>query len=424
MGVVMVNKPSGGMKMSAFEAKLEQYADITVRVGLNLQPGQSLWVNAPIDSPQLVRHITRKAYEAGAKEVHIEWYDDTITQLKYKMAPDEAFEIYPSWRVQAMEELADNGGAYLLIDSRDPELLKEADTKRIAAASKASGLALANWREYMMSDKFTWTIIGAASRSWAKKVFPDKDEPQAVEALWEAIFQAARVIGDNPVQGWMKHNKTLHDKREYLTGKQYKKLHYRAPGTELTVELPENHIWNGGSARTDKGNTFNPNVPTEEVFTSPRREGANGVVRSTKPLSYHGNIIEDFILRFENGRVVDYQAKQGYDTLKAMIELDDGAHYLGEVALVPHRSPISDSNLIFYHTLYDENASNHLAIGAAFAFCLKNGTTMTPEQRQQAGLNISNTHVDFMIGSPEMDIDGELEDGTQEPIFRSGNWAF
>lgn len=410
--------------MIHFQEQLGKYADVAVRVGLNIQPGQSLWINAPLGAPELVRLIVRKAYEAGANDVQVEWYDDECMRLKYQLAPDEAFGKYPSWRAKAMEELAENGDAYLLIESRDPGLLEHADTKKIAAFSKAAGAALSKWREYMTSDRFTWSIIGAPSVAWARRVFPELEEQQAIDALWQAIFQSSRVNVDQPVQEWKRHNEALFSRREYLNKKQYRKLHYRAPGTEFSVELPDRHVWSGGSALNSKGVEFNPNIPTEEVFTSPRKEGTNGVVRSTKPLSYHGNVIENFTLRFENGRIVEYGAEQGYEALKAMVELDEGARYLGEIALVPHRSPISDSNLIFYNTLYDENASNHLAIGQSFAFCLENGKAMTPEERQQAGLNNSNTHVDFMIGAAEMDIDGETADGTLEPVFRGGNWAF
>lgn len=407
-----------------FKANLEKYADITVKVGLNIQPGQTLWINAPIHTPELVRLITKKSYEAGAKHVFVEWQDDVITQLKYKMAPDEAFEEYPMWRAKALEDIAEQDGAYLYIDSSDPELLKEVDGKRLSAFSKAAGAALVKWREAMNTYKMTWSIIAVPSVAWAKKVFPDLADQDAIDALWNAIFEATRVNQDEPIQKWLDHNATLREKREYLNQKQYKKIHYRAPGTELTVELPDKHLWKGGATNTLQGNPTNPNLPTEEVFVSPRREGTQGVVRSTKPLSYQGNLIEEFTLKFENGRIVEYQAEKGYETLKNLVELDEGAHYLGEIALVPHDSPISNSNLIFFNTLFDENASNHLAIGRAFATCIEGGTTMTKEELAQAGLNDSITHVDFMIGSGQMDIDGELADGTREPIFRNGNWAF
>ncbi|MWV45902.1 aminopeptidase [Paenibacillus sp. HJL G12] len=408
----------------SFMTRLEKYAELAVKVAVNIQPGQSLWINAPIHTPEFIRLITAQAYKAGAKLVHIEWQDEISIQLKYRLAPDEAFEEYPLWRAQAVQQFAENGGAFLFIESTDPELLKGVDPKRIAANSKAAGTALAKWREYMSSYKMTWSIIGVPSEGWAKLVFPDLEAKAAVEALWDAIFKAVRVDQDNPVQVWQEHNATLHDKRAYLNRKQYKKLHYRAPGTDLTIELPENHIWNGGIAVNEAKNPFNPNVPTEEVFTSPRREGTQGVVHSTKPLSYQGNLIENFSLTFENGKVVDFAAETGYESLKSMLNMDESARYLGEAALVPHHSPISESDLIFFNTLYDENASNHLALGDAFPTCVEGGLTMSRGELDQAGLNHSIIHVDFMIGSAEMDIDGITADGQIEPVFRNGNWAF
>ncbi|WP_187274518.1 aminopeptidase [Paenibacillus sp. N3.4] len=408
-----------------FENNLNKYAELIVRVGLNIQSGQTLWINAPIDHPALVRLISRKAYELGAKHVHIEWQDEISTKIKYMYAPDEAFHEYPAWRAQALDELADNNGAYLWIDADDPELLKDVDPARMAANAKAAGPKLVKWREFMSSYKMTWSIVAAPSAAWAQKVFPHLEEDAAISALWEAIFQAARVDQENPVLTWNDHNQTLRSKREQLNEKQYRKIHYHAPGTELTVELLDNHIWRGGSATNGTGGfDFNPNIPTEEVFISPHRLGTNGTVRSTKPLSYQGSLINNFTITFDKGRVVDYSAEQGYESLKAMIEMDEGAHYLGEIALVPHRSPISDSNLIFFNTLYDENASNHLALGRAFPTCIVGGTTMSKEEQIQAGLNVSLIHVDFMIGSADMDIDGEHADGSREPIFRKGNWAF
>ncbi|MDR6879103.1 aminopeptidase [Bacillus sp. 3255] len=408
-----------------FATNLEKYAELIVHVGLNIQPGQTLWVNAPILQPELVRLISRKAYDAGAKHVHIEWQDEICTQIKYKHAPDDSFNEYPAWRAQALNELADKGGAYLWIDADDPELLKDADPARIAAYSKAGGPLLVKWRESMSSYFMTWSIVAAPSPARARKVFPQLEETEAVQALWDAIFKATRADQDNPVETWLNHNAVLRSKREQLNAKQFHKIHYRAPGTELTVQLPANHIWRGGAATNGTGGfEFNPNIPTEEVFISPNRAGTSGTVCSTKPLSYQGNLIDRFSLTFENGRVVDYQAEVGYESLKALLEMDEGARHLGEIALVPHDSPISNSNLIFFNTLYDENASNHLALGRAFPTCIEGGTAMTKAEQLQAGLNDSLIHVDFMIGSAEMDIDGEYADGRIEPIFRKGNWAF
>ncbi|UKS24248.1 aminopeptidase [Paenibacillus sp. HWE-109] len=408
-----------------FARNLDKYAELIVRVSLNIQSGQSLWINAPILQPELVRLISSKAYKAGAKHVHIEWQDEICTQIRYLNAPDDAFNEYPTWRADALSELADNNGAYLWIDADDPELLKDVDPARISANSKAAGPKLVKWREHMSSYKMTWSIVAAPSEAWAKKVFPQLEEQAAINALWDAIFKATRVDQEDPVQTWQEHNATLRSKREQLNEKKFHKIHYRAPGTALTVQLPEHHVWRGGSATNGRGGfEFNPNIPTEEVFLSPLRQGTQGTVRSTKPLSYQGNLINNFSLTFENGRVVHYTAEEGYESLQAMIEMDEGAHYLGEIALVPHLSPISNSNLIFFNTLYDENASNHLALGRAFPTCIEGGAEMSKEQQAQAGLNDSLIHVDFMIGSAEMDIDGEHADGRIEPIFRQGNWAF
>lgn len=334
------------------------------------------------------------------------------------------FEEYPLWRARAVEEVAQGGGAYLFIESEDPELLRGVDPERIAAYSKAAGVALKTWREYITSHRMSWSIVAAPSVPWAKKVFPHLGEQEAMESLWNAIFRAVRADQDDPVGNWEKHNANLREKVQYLNEKQYRKIHYSAPGTELTVELPEGHLWKGGAATNEKGILFNANMPTEEVFTSPTKYGTHGVVHSTKPLSYQGNLIEDFWIKFENGRIVEHHAEIGHETLRSMIEIDEGAHYLGEIALVPHDSPISNSNLIYYNTLFDENASNHLAIGNSFASCLDGGSEMSKEQLAEAGLNDSITHVDFMIGSAEMDIDGETQNGKREAIFRGGNWAF
>jgi len=403
---------------------LEKYADLIVRTAVHIQPGQDLWINAPIHLPELVRLIVKRAYEVGAKQVHVDWRDEQLTRLTYSLAPEEAFEQYPAWRVQAMNEIAEQGGAYLMIKSDDPELLKGIDPKRVADYSRVSSAALINWRKYISSKRISWSIVAAPSDNWAKLVFPELDTHEAVEALWEAIFKAIRVKQEDPVQAWEEHNNNLLAKRAYLEAKQYKKLHYRAPGTDLYIELPDNHLWNGGISKNERGNTFNPNIPTEEVYTAPRKDGTSGTVRSTKPLSYQGNLIENFCLTFEKGRVVDFQAEKGYDSLKEMLDLDSSSRYLGEAALVPHHSPISDANIIFFNTLFDENASNHLALGNAYPTCVEGGTTMSREELEQAGLNQSFLHVDFMIGSAEMDIDGITEDGQAEPVFRKGNWAF
>jgi aminopeptidase len=410
--------------MSTFEQKLEKYAELAVKVGVNIQKGQTLVVNAPIHTANFVRLVAKKAYEAGAQNVHVEWNDDQLTRIKFDLAPDDAFKEFPMWKAKGFEQMAEEGAAFLSIVSSNPDLLKGVDPDRIATANKTAGKAFEKYRNYIQADKVSWSIVAVPSKEWAAKVFPNDDSETQMEKLWEAIFHATRINKDDPVEAWKQHNAELHHKVDYLNKKKYKKLHYKAPGTDLTIELPEQHIWVGGGSTNELGIPFMANMPTEEVFTAPLREGVNGVVSSTKPLNYGGNLIENFSLTFKNGRVIDIQAEKGYETLKRLIEMDEGAAYLGEVALVPHNSPISQSNILFYNTLFDENASNHLALGSAYAFCIEGGKEMTREELAKKGLNSSITHVDFMIGSGEMDVDGELADGTREPIMRNGNWAF
>ncbi|MCT8138171.1 aminopeptidase [Anaerobacillus sp. CMMVII] len=410
--------------MSTFELHLEKYAEIAVKVGINIQQGQTLVINAPTNNMDFVRLVAKKAYEAGAKDVHIEWNDEELTLLKYTLAPDEAFLEFPAWKARGFEELAENGAAFMSIVAANPDLLKEVDPERISNANKARGLALEKYRNYVQADKVSWCVIAAPSKEWAQKVFPTTSEEESVAKLWEAILMATRADLDDPVAAWREHNAKLLSKVDYLNNKKYQKLHYQGPGTDLTIELHEKHLWVGGGGKSESGISFVANMPTEEVFTLPKKDGVNGVVASTKPLNYSGNVIDNFSLTFENGKIVDFTAETGYETLKRLIETDEGSHFLGEVALVPHDSPISNSNIIFYNTLFDENASSHLAIGNAYSFNLEGGKTMSKEELQQHGANTSITHVDFMIGSGEMNIDGITEDGNREPLFKNGNWAF
>ncbi|MEH7335394.1 aminopeptidase [Neobacillus drentensis] len=410
--------------MSDFQSNLEKYAELAVKVGVNIQKGQTLVIGATLDAAEFVRLVVRKAYETGAHNVVVNWNDDTVTRTKYDLAPDDAFLEYPQWRAKEQEEFAEKGAAFMSIISTSPDLLKGVNPERIANFNKAAGKALANYRKAAQSDKVSWTVIATASPAWAAKVFPDVPSEQQVDKLWEAIFKATRVDVENPVDAWKKHDETLHEKVHYLNEKRYSKLHYKAPGTDLTIELPEKHIWVGAGSVNEKGFEFMANMPTEEVFTVPLKTGVNGTVASTKPLSYGGNIIDRFSITFENGKIVGVKAEEGEEILKRLVDTDEGSHYLGEVALVPFNSPISQSNVLFFNTLFDENASNHLAIGSAYAFCIEGGKQMSSEQLAENGLNESITHVDFMIGSDQMDIDGITADGKTEPVFRGGNWAF
>ncbi|WP_046226300.1 aminopeptidase [Paenibacillus dauci] len=410
--------------MSDFQTKLEQYAELAVRVGVNIQPGQRFIINAPIHAAEFVRLVTRKAYEAGAALVKVNWNDDQITRLRYELAPDESFEIGPKWYAAEMEELAVDGGAVLHVVSDDPDLLKGIDSKRIAASQKSSSIVLSKYREYVQSDKLSWSIVAVPSDSWAAKVFPNESPEEQVNTMWDYIFKAVRVGEGDAITAWEAHVKTLNEKSDYLNNKAYKQLHYVAPGTDLTIGLPKGHIWAAADSISQRGDAFIANMPTEEVFTAPLKTDVNGYVSSTKPLSYGGTIIDNFKLTFKDGRIVGVEAEKGQDTLQHLVEMDEGAHYLGEVALVPHRSPISMSNILYYNTLFDENASNHLAIGSAYAFNLQGGKEMSREELTERGLNNSLVHVDFMIGSGEMDIYGITEDGQEEPVFKQGGWAF
>ncbi|CRK81918.1 aminopeptidase [Neobacillus massiliamazoniensis] len=410
--------------MSDFQKNLEKYAELTVKVGVNIQKGQILYVGASIDAAEFVRLVVKNAYEAGASNVIVDWNDDTVARTKYDLAPDEAFHEYPVWRAKERDDLVDKGAAFMAVVSQSPDLLKGIDPERISNFNKAAGKALAKYRQAAQSDKVSWTVVAAASPAWAAKVFPDVPSDQQVDKLWDAIFKATRADLENPVEAWKKHDETLHEKVHYLNEKRYANLHYKAPGTDLTIELPKNHIWVGAGSVNENGIEFMANMPTEEVFTVPFKTGVNGTVASTKPLSYGGNIIDRFSVTFENGKIVGVKAEEGEEILKRLVDTDEGSHYLGEVALVPYDSPISQSNILFFNTLFDENASNHLAIGSAYAFCIEGGKKMSSEELQENGLNNSLTHVDFMIGSAEMDIDGITADGKAEPVFRKGNWAF
>lgn len=409
--------------MSLFEQNLEKYAEIAVKVGINLQKNQTLVVNATTNNMDFVRLVAKKAYEAGAKDVHVEWNDEQLALLKYNLAPDHAFLEFPAWKARGFEDLAENGAAFMSIVSSNPDLLKGVDPERISNFNKARGKALEKYRNYIQADKVSWCVIAAPSKEWAQKVFPNLSEEESVTKLWDAIFMATRADLEDPVTAWYDHNNTLLNKVDYLNNKKYAKLHYQAPGTDLTIELPEKHVWVGGGGKNEQGVSFVANMPTEEVFTVPKKDGVNGTVSSTKPLNYSGNVINNFSLTFENGKIVDFSAEEGYEILKRLIETDEGSHYLGEVALVPHDSPISNANIIFYNTLFDENASSHLAIGNAYSFNLEGGKTMTKEELLANGANSSITHEDFMIGSSEMNIDGITKDGQREPLFRNGNWA-
>ncbi len=402
----------------------EKYAELALRTGVNLQKGQALMINSSIEGVEFTRIVVRKAYELGAKTVLINWQDDEISLLKYQNESEEVLTDVPQWQVDKYMSFAKDGGALLSIRSTNPDLLKDVDPKKVAAASKASAEAMKEFRQYTMNDRIAWSIISIPTGDWSQKIFPGLEAEEAKEKLWEQIFKIVRVDQDDPIKAWDEHNQTLKNAHAILNEKKYKALIFKAPGTDITFGLPEGHIWKGGGAYTTDGLHFNPNMPTEEVFTVPHKYEVNGVVSNTKPLVYNGNTIDNFSLTFKDGKVVDFTAEQGYETLKNLLETDEGAKRLGELALVPDASPISQSGLIFYNTLYDENASCHVALGKAYPTNLEGGSEMSDEELDKHGVNDSLTHVDFMIGSAELDIDGILPDGSTEPVFRKGAWAF
>ncbi|WP_282937434.1 aminopeptidase [Paenibacillus sp. RC67] len=410
--------------MNSLDINLEKYADLLVKIGVNIQPGQVLFIESPIEVAPLTRYIVKKAYQAGAKYVQVAWDDEAVTRTRFEYAQDESFGFYPEWTARMMEQLAEGGGALLNIKVPNPDLYNGIDSHKVSTATRAASVARQKFQGYVRNKAFSWCLVKAPTKAWASKVFADLPEDEQVAAMWETLFKINRVDQEDPVAAWQEHIETLKRMRERLNNKKYKRLHYKAPGTDLSVELPEGHLWFGGESLNDQGIAFVANMPTEEVYTLPKRDGVNGTVKSTKPLNLNGRLVDRFSFRFENGKVVDYTAEVGLEYLKDLLETDEGAKYLGEVALVPFDSPISNLNRIFYNTGVDENASCHFAVGSAYPFTLENGTKMSKEELLQRGANVSMTHVDFMIGSAELEIDGELADGTIEPVFRKGNWAF
>ena len=410
--------------MKNFDQLLESYAELAVKMGVNIQTGQTLVIRTPIvaEAQDFVREVTKKAYETGAKNVIVDWSDEQLERIKYDMAPDEAFKEFPMWKAKGFEELAEQGAAFMSIHAANPDLLKGVDPEKISTANRVAGKAMKTYRNYTMSSKVSWTVVSVPTPEWAKKVFPNLNDTEAIDALWEKIFQTTRILG-NTLDNWEKHVKILDEKMDFLNNLNIKSLHFQAPGTDLTMELADKHTWMSGGNENSQGTYFIANLPTEEVFSMPKKTGVNGYVKSTKPLNYGGTLIDNFTLTFKDGRIVDYKAESGEETLKHLVEIDEGSHFLGEVALVPHHSPISDTGIIFYNTLFDENASCHLAIGAAYPFNIQDGPSMSEEERAQLGANDSLAHVDFMIGSDNLSIDATTHSGKTLPIFRDGNWA-
>ncbi|NSP44153.1 aminopeptidase [Enterococcus faecalis] len=412
------------MTLENFNENLKKYARLIAETGVNVQDNHTVVLQISVDQAPLARLITEEAYRLGAAEVIVQWSDETIQREFLAHAATDRIENVPQYKIDQTEDWIAKGASRISVVSSNPDALAGVDAQRVAAFQAANGKALVNLRKATQANKVSWTVVAAASEGWAAKVFPElATSEEQVDALWNEIFKTTRIYEENPVIAWDIHDKKLQEKAAELNEQQFTALHYTAPGTDLTIGLPKNHLWEGAGSYNARGEEFMANMPTEEVFTAPDSRRVDGYVSSTKPLSYAGTIISGMKFTFKDGKVVDFSAEQGEEALKNLLAIDEGAKHLGEVALVPDPSPISQSGLIFYNTLFDENASNHLAFGSAYAFNLQGGTEMSEEELAEAGLNRSQTHVDFMVGSDKMNIDGIKEDGTIVPVFRNGDWA-
>ncbi len=411
--------------MNNKESLLKEFAHLAVEVGVNIQPGQLLVVNAPIVAKDLVEMITKRAYEVGAGRVMINWQDDFSTKLFYEYATEERLTEVPEFMIEKLKYIVDEKGAVISITSPNPEMFKDVDPKKIALASNASAPKYKFYSEHMMASKSQWSIIAYPNEAWAHKVFPELNKDEAVEKLLEAILYTSRVdANSDAVENWKKHMHNLDIHNQLLNNYNFKSLHFKnSLGTNLDIGLVENHIWAGGGELSGDGIFFVPNIPTEENFTMPHNQKINGTVVSTKPLNVRGKVIPEFKLTFKDGKVIDFEAKEEYETLKTLLETDEGSKSLGEVALVSYDSPISNLNILFYNTLFDENASCHLALGNAYSMNIKGGTNMTEEELKKFGYNVSNIHVDFMFGSSDMEIIGTTHTGEKVTIFRKGNFV-
>ncbi len=412
------------------QESLQKYAELIVRVGLNLREGQRLLINSLttrgvlLHVAPLVREVAKAAYKAGARYVDVLWGDEELLKTRVQMAPSNSFDEFSDWQVKAAMDLFEQDGAALTIRSNNPNLMEDEDPEIVGQVQKVYLKRYEEFSELIGQNKINWLVVAAAGQTWAKRVFPGLKPAEAEKKLWEAIFSITRIDQPDPVAAWEKHVKDLRTRSEYLNTKQYTALHYNAPGTDLTVGLPQGHFWNSAGSTTQTGIFYIANMPTEEIFTLPHKDQINGHLSASMPLSYSGALMEGFSLTFENGHVVKASAKKNEAVLKNLVNADEGASSLGEVALVPYSSPVSQRGHLFYDALIDENAASHLALGRAYKFTLNDANNLSNEEFQARGGNVSMVHVDFMIGSDKMDIDGLNADGSTEPVMRQGEWAF
>lgn len=407
-----------------FDKLLLKYAKLAVNKGINLQKDGLLVINSPIQCSEFARLIADEAYKIGASDVYINYSDENFNKIRFMNSSKEVLSFTPSFEQEKYDYYVEKGASFLSISASDQDLLKGIDSSKISAYQKSRNIALKKYREACSANKNAWCIVSVPTKGWAKKVFSEMNTEEATEKLWDTIFTIMRLKEEDPIEAWNKHISILQTKVEELNFNNFKYLHYtNSLGTDLKIELVKNHIWCGGDDTAEAGFKFIANMPTEEVFTTPKLNGVNGIVYSSKPLSYCGNLINNFSITFKDGKVSDCTAEVGLEILKDIINTDEGSKRLGEVALVPYDSPISKSDIIFYNTLYDENASCHLALGSSYPSCIKNGENMTSNELTNSGANVSLSHVDFMIGTKDLDIVGIKEDGTKIQVFKNGNWA-
>ncbi|AGC90236.1 aminopeptidase [Staphylococcus warneri] len=412
--------------MSNYQDKLRQYAQLLVRVGMNVQDKQPVFIRSSVEALELTHLVVEEAYIAGASDVRVEYADPRLKRLKFEHESLDHFENndVKSYDVEARMDFVKRGAANLAILTEDPDLLSGIDASKLKAYQLQYSKAYKGYMEASQKNQFPWVVAAFPSKAWAQRVYPDKSVEDAYTTFVDEVFDIVRVDGNDPIQNWQSHVKNLSVHADKLQKKQYKALHYLSEGTDLVVGLPKGHIWEDATSYVNGDQqAFIANIPTEEVFTAPDRNNVNGYVTNKLPLSFNGNIIDGFTLTFKDGEIIDFKADKGEDVLRDLLDTDEGAKRLGEVALVPDDSPISNRNTIFYNTLFDENASCHLAIGSAYGFNIEGGTEMTTEEKIASGLNDSNVHEDFMIGSADLTIYGILEDDTKELVFENGNWA-
>ena len=408
--------------MKTFEEKILDYANLIIKVGLNLQTGQNLIINAPISSHDFVMKVVKKAYENGVKEIYYRWNSEDLDLLRYENANEDVFNSYPQWLADGFTEIAKDNTAVLSIYASNPELLEKINPKRIKNDMKTKSLAMKKYKDFVINGGCNWCVVSIPTEGWANSVFKNKNSVENIDKLWDLIFMINRINDVNPVKSWELHFEKLEKYKTYLNNKRFKTLHYKSEKTNVTVDLPKEHIWFAAQEKTKSGIIFSANIPTEEVFTLPHKYGVNGTISSTLPLQYAGNTIDEFTLTFKDGKIINFSAEKGYEILRDLISLDEGASYLGEVAIVPIDSPIYQSKTIFCNTLYDENASCHFAIGSAYPNTITNGESFSSEEKEIHGVNDSITHVDFMVGDHNLSITGETYSGDMVEFFVNGKW--